>query len=250
MNPCRPPAGRLTLALILALATCACVTNQYRVIQQPPGAAGISTLNAKTLGAIGDGETVETAVLQSALDLCAQAGGGTLYVPPGTYLSATLNIPAFTTLYVDSGATLRLADGATAPLLRAQDAETVTVTGRGVLIGEGVGADKCMLVFMGCRDVEVSRLRIVAPKAIRLADCFDARIEGLTLRGAVGLNLIGTTDGTIVRGCLFDMTAEGAEPLLPGKGRVLADACLVRYAGRHWTQYERALDNGEAGADE
>lgn len=52
-------------------------------------------VNAKTQGAVGDNVANDTAALQSAIDLVASAGGGTVFVPPGTYkVTATLTLPA------------------------------------------------------------------------------------------------------------------------------------------------------------
>ncbi len=41
--------------------------------------------NIRDFGAIGDGETLNTQAIQKAIDVCAGAGGGTVYFPPGTY---------------------------------------------------------------------------------------------------------------------------------------------------------------------
>ena len=36
-------------------------------------------------GAVADGHTLNTAAIQSAVDACAAAGGGTVVVPAGTF---------------------------------------------------------------------------------------------------------------------------------------------------------------------
>jgi hypothetical protein len=48
--------------------------------------SGPGTINVKSFGAVGDGVTDDTAAIQAAIDACAAAGGGQVYVPPGTYL--------------------------------------------------------------------------------------------------------------------------------------------------------------------
>ena len=53
-----------------------------------PNAASRHVVNLKTLGAVGDGKTLNTATLQKAFDDCAASGGGTVVVPAGEYLSA------------------------------------------------------------------------------------------------------------------------------------------------------------------
>jgi polygalacturonase len=51
-------------------------------------------------GAVGDGTTINTAAIQAAIDACAAAGGGTLVVPKGVFLSGAL--------YFKPGVNLRL----------------------------------------------------------------------------------------------------------------------------------------------
>lgn len=44
-----------------------------------------TSFDVRTYGAIGDGETDDTAAIQAAIDACATAGGGVVVIPPGTY---------------------------------------------------------------------------------------------------------------------------------------------------------------------
>ena len=53
-------------------------------------------------GADPTGETDSTAAIQSVLDLCADNGGGTVYLPAGRYLiSSQIRIPSFVYLHGD-----------------------------------------------------------------------------------------------------------------------------------------------------
>lgn len=47
--------------------------------------AGPSVFNVKAYGALGDGATDDTAAIQSAINACQTAGGGTVYFPRGNY---------------------------------------------------------------------------------------------------------------------------------------------------------------------
>ena len=62
----------------------------------PVAAAGV--FNVRAFGATGDGQTKDTAALQKALDACAAAGGGTVDVPAGVYLTGSIVLGANTTL--------------------------------------------------------------------------------------------------------------------------------------------------------
>src|ERR1035438_10216651 len=101
----------------------------------------------------GDGKTKDTEAIGRAVDECAKAGGGTVYLPPGTYLSGTVVLKENVTFELEGGATLlgstNLADyppqsgppltgDANAKhLLFARDAANVTVCGSGKIDGQG-----------------------------------------------------------------------------------------------------------------
>lgn len=105
-------------------------------------------------GAVGDGETLDTAAIQGTIDACAQAGGGTVYLPAGHYVSGSLFLESDITLYLDAGAVLlgseRMADypviahrwegvsrESHAPLIGGTELENVAICGRGTIDGRG-----------------------------------------------------------------------------------------------------------------
>ena len=60
----------------------------------------------RTFGAVGDGKVKDTAAIQRAIDACTQAGGGMVYVAPGTYLTGTLVLKSNVDFHLESGATI------------------------------------------------------------------------------------------------------------------------------------------------
>ncbi|MEN8194333.1 MAG: glycosyl hydrolase family 28-related protein [Bacteroidota bacterium] len=62
--------------------------------------------NILDYGAIGDGRTNNTEAINSAIDVAAKNGGGTVYFPAGDYLSYTIRMQSKITLYLDQGAVL------------------------------------------------------------------------------------------------------------------------------------------------
>src|ERR1035438_1807534 len=60
-----------------------------RFAESKPAAVG-RVFNVRDYGAAGDGKTKDTEAIGRAVDECAKAGGGTVYLPPGTYLSGTV----------------------------------------------------------------------------------------------------------------------------------------------------------------
>ena len=76
----------------------------------PPGAQthvpSNRVFNVKDFGASGRKEDNAQEAIQKAIDACAQAGGGMVYVPPGSYTSGTIHLRSHVRLYVESGATI------------------------------------------------------------------------------------------------------------------------------------------------
>ena len=117
-----------------------------------PGAwAAGMTCNVHEFGAKGDGITKDTAAIQKAIDTCtSKGGGGTVKISGGTFVTGPLVLKSNLTLFVDKGATLlgspnREDYGHTTfarhdtvmPLLGATNAENITITGGGVIDGNG-----------------------------------------------------------------------------------------------------------------
>ena len=64
----------------------------------------------RKFGAKGDGNTLDTAAIQRAIDKAAAIGGGTVFFPKGRFLSFSLHLKSHVTLYFGSGAVLVAAD--------------------------------------------------------------------------------------------------------------------------------------------
>lgn len=113
------------------------------------------TFDMKKLGADTKGIKPCTQLINRSIEKAASEGGGTIYFPAGTYLTATITMKSNITLHLESGAVLRFSDNfedylpfvttrwegtvmqTLSPLIYAHSAENLTITGRGTLDGNG-----------------------------------------------------------------------------------------------------------------
>lgn len=158
-------------AILLALHGCAVLF-----------AAENHSWNVRDFGAKGDGLTKDTVAIQKALDACGAAGGGTVWLPDGFYLTGSLTLKPNTTLRLASHTSLigsgdiddyplvtvrwegEFREGHRA-LISATNAANVTIAG-GSIFGP---------------PASLSRLRNPrGPVLIELAGCTHARLENFT----------------------------------------------------------------------
>lgn len=97
----------------------------------------------QNFGAVGDGLTLNTKVIQAAIDSCARNSGGQVYVPPGVFVTGTLQLRSNVNLYLESGAVLKgsanlsdyTANGLRVGLIYTHKADNVSITGLGTIDG-------------------------------------------------------------------------------------------------------------------
>lgn len=76
-------------------------------------AVSIVTANAfdvRAYGAKGDGKSLDSPSVNRAIETAAQAGGGTVFFPAGTYRCFSIHLQSHVALYLDQGATILAAD--------------------------------------------------------------------------------------------------------------------------------------------
>ena len=62
--------------------------------------------NVKDFGAKGDGVSLDTAAINQTIEFCSQNGGGKVLIPPGVYLSGTIQLRSNIVFHIESGATI------------------------------------------------------------------------------------------------------------------------------------------------
>lgn len=186
------------------------------------------TVNVKDLGAAGDGATVNTRILQRAIDDCHSAGGGKVVFTPGNYVTGTLFLKSNVILHLEAGATLSGSTRYTdypanvfrnqyadknkkeGCLIFAENAANTGIEGKGRIDGRGHRTsfpnpddprkDRPMLLrFLRCSNVSIENVELVNPASWTLAMiyCRRVNIQGVTIHAKVNSN----GDGLDFDGC-------------------------------------------------
>jgi polygalacturonase len=182
-----------------------------------------NTYDVRDYGARPDGKTLCTKSIQKAIDECAGRGGGTVYFPPGTFLSGTIYMKSNVTLKLDSGSILlgstnlkdypptvqafrSYTDNYTdKSLIYGENLQRIAITGNGTIDGQGAafkGPYKVrpyMIRFIQCQNVLVKDVTIQnSPMWVQhYLACDDVRIDGITVRSHVNSN----NDGINIDSC-------------------------------------------------
>lgn len=106
-------------------------------------------------GAKRDSSKIATAAIRKAIEAAVKMGGGTVYFPPGKYLTGPIHLKSNITILIDAGAELHFSDNFDdylpmvpsrwegtdvtnfSPLFYAYKAENIAIKGRGLIDGHG-----------------------------------------------------------------------------------------------------------------
>ena len=139
--------------------------------------------------AVSNGGVDWTQAFAQAFAEAAKRGGGTVYVPAGTYHTRSIELLSNTTLYVDAGAVISFTDDienydlidtefegipskAYKPLVYADHAENIAVIGQGTLNGNGQ---------RWWKELREHKLAYVRPYMINFQYCKTIKIEDVTI---------------------------------------------------------------------
>ena len=195
---------------------------------------GFARFNIMDFGAVPDGKTLNTEAIQKTINTALQNGGGIVYVPPGVYLSGSLELFDNITLYLEGGATIkgsRLYEHYDkGHLIIAREAKNVCITGSGQIDGQGDAfwerrdefpewiqerksygwvpafcfkrkkRPESLISFIGCSDIRMENVLLQNSPAwtVHFLACDFVNVRGLHIRNLIhGCN----TDGLDFDAC-------------------------------------------------
>ncbi len=197
--------------------------------------------NVRDFGAVGDGTNLDSPAINQAIAAAATAGGGTVLVPAGTYLSGSIHLQSNIHLLIDAGATVLGApqnlnaydetepfpgiayqDGGHCyfhnSLIWGENLTNVFITGNGRINGGGLERDPKILDAMcGYQHFPVPNTKTYPPvrignKAIALKLCKNVLIRDVTIfHGGHFAILVTGCDNLTVDNVTMDTDRDGID---------------------------------------
>ena len=169
-----------------------------------PGGPSEMKLDVRSLGAVPDGRTKLTSILQEAIDRVSAAGGGKVVLEGGTFLTGPLELKSGVNLHIAEGAVLKgspdLSDYPDRPqtrhfdtralprqrniaLIYADEAEDVAITGRGIIdcSGDGFVKAKTGDGWTGWHFERTVPREKSIPRAVFFAGCRNVTVRDITM---------------------------------------------------------------------
>ncbi len=197
--------------------------------------------NVRSFGAAGDGKNLDSPAIDKAIAAAAEAGGGTVLVPAGTYLSGSIHLKSNIRLLIDAGATILGAPQSlnaydeTEPftlggyqdgghcffhnsLIWGENLTNVFITGNGMINGGGlVRSDRILDQMVGFDHFDPPHTNAAPPvrlgnKAIALKLCRNVLIRDVTIfHGGHFAILVTGCDNLTVDNVTMDTDRDGID---------------------------------------
>jgi hypothetical protein len=225
--------------------------------------------NIKDYGAVGDGKMLNTDAISKTISACLAAGGGTVLVPAGIFLTGTVQLKSNMTLYLDNDATLLATDDLkqfkgsnlrpqdpeqpinintkdifawTSALVLVDNAENVTITGKGIIDGALVPKPARHIhgiMVAGSKNVVISNIRVTRAGNWSIVGLYveDFKVSGVTVTDGYdgihvrqGKNMVfencklysrddaiagGYWENVLITDCLLNSSCNGIRLVLP-----------------------------------
>lgn len=206
--------------------------------------AEVRVFNVRDFGAKPDAAANNAPAINAAIDACAAAGGGTVFVPTGLFGCGTIHLKSNVSLALDAGAVLKalptemdaweenpndqgLMDAAyyhwRASLVCGEDLQNVKIFGPGTLDGTALtrsskvkrGTGDKAIALKRCGGVEIVNLNIKegGHYAILASGCDDVRIDNVTIKTSRdGLNLAQCRNVNVANSHIVAVRYEDGKP--------------------------------------
>ncbi len=207
-------------SILLLLVYLACEMLSFPA---PAAGTGINVYNIRDFGAKGNGKIIDTKAINDAIIKASDNGGGTVYFPPGTYLSSSIHLKSNITLYLEAGSIIEAASDSLVQydlpepneagghyqdfghshwqnsLIWGIGLKNISIMGPGLIYGKGLNPGYHLSKETGGRLIYKDGGPGAANKAIALRDCNNVILRDFSILhgGHFGILATGVSNLTI-----------------------------------------------------
>ena len=198
------------------------------IFSKADASTSTSDINISAFGAKPDGSSDNTAIIQKAIDQCAESGGGTVHFPPGIYMSGTIFLKTNVSIHLAKSSVLKgiAADGSypvtrsgKKGFIRIDNVSNITISGEGTIDGSGdhevfqKGDNAILRPFLleclGSDNIVVKgvRLQNSAFWTFHIFESNGVRVDGVSIYSHSNFNNDGIdidSKNVIISNCLID----------------------------------------------
>jgi polygalacturonase len=225
--------NKFTIVVLAALLTNTALVSAADNFQKPAKRFLITDF-----GAVGDGQTLNTKAIQSAIDRCAADDDGIVVIPKGNFLTGAIFLKQGVNLLVEKDGVIKGSinpddypqvdtrwEGIeckwTSALINAFDVNGLELTGQGIIDGSG---DQWMARFpRGSAELHVGRPRLIA-----IQSCRKVRVADLSFKNQAcwGLFILYSEDVVVE-----NLTIRAEHNIISSDGIDVDSSQLVRITG-------------------
>lgn len=212
-----------------------------------------TSYNIKDFGAVGNGETICTIAINSAIEKCSGNGGGMVVIPAGKFKSGTILMKSNVELHLEMGSTLlastnpedfpvqpqpgyryyRDGPGRMGGLIYAEGISNIAITGFGMIDGNGSiqKVRRHNILLISCKQVRIEGIRMFHAGTWNqhYLNCEDVVIDRIQVYNHANHN----NDAMDIDGCrrvvlsnsIFDSTDDGI--VLKSTGKSLTEDVVI-----------------------
>lgn len=190
----------IALAAVLFAVGMGCACNGEHALPNKGGKFIITSF-----GAVGDGKELNTAAIQAAIDHASAAGGATVIVPQGVFLSGSIYLKPGVNLRLEKGAVLKGTTNTSdypksmtrieghfqvwlPALVNADKCDHLQITGEGTLDGSGEPFWQEFRRRIAANH-RTTNLDVERPRLVFIRDSHDVRVQGIHFKDSAFWNL-------------------------------------------------------------
>ncbi len=179
---------------VICMGAAVLLANRCTAAEPPRPQIPQKTFNIADYGAVADGTTLNTAAIAKAITACTAAGGGSVIIPAGKYLTGPITLASNLNLHLEKDAVLLISNdqkifkssrNRAQNCIIADNCHDLAITGAGTIDGQGAPWWAQFTKAKNSASGSIHR-----PYLIVLSHCERILVQGITLTNSPSFHLV------------------------------------------------------------